>query len=111
MTLSLLFWATIVAAIISFWWQSDKVKNFALAQVVRHCKNQNLQLLDQTMVLRSVWPARDSEGSLKMRRCYDFEFASTGQARYKGSIELLGHQLQHFELEAHILPSDEDFFV
>ena len=108
MSLSLLFWATLVIALISFWWQSDKIKPLALAHVYRHCKNQNLQLLDQTMVLAGVWPVRDETGSLKMRRRYRFEFASTGSERYQGIIVLNGQSLQSMELEAHILPEDND---
>jgi len=60
------------------------------------------------MVLRGVWPARDEGGSLKIRRRYGFEFTSTGQARYQGTIILLGHVLKNLELEAYILPSDDD---
>lgn len=60
------------------------------------------------MVLRGVWPIRDEQGSLKIRRRYVFEFSSTGEARYQGTITLLGHVLKSLELEAHILPSDDD---
>jgi hypothetical protein len=108
LTLSLLFWATIAAALISFWWQSDKIKSVALKVVAQHCKNQGLQLLDQTMVLSGLWPIRVESGSLVLRRRYAFEFTSTGQERYRGSIELQGRQLNHFELAPHILPSDSD---
>lgn len=108
MSLSVIFWITVVAALISFWWQSDQVKHIALAHVYRYCKAQNLQLLDQVMVLRGVWPARDELGSLKLRRRYSFEFTSTGQARYTGRVELFGNRLQNMELEAHIVPDEED---
>ena len=90
MTLSFIFWTTLVIALISFWWQSDKVKSMALAVVYRHCKSQNLQLLDQTMVLKGVWPVRDEQDSLVIRRRYRFEFTSTGEARYQGTITLNG---------------------
>jgi hypothetical protein len=103
-SLSLLFWITVVIALISFWWQSDQVKHIALTHVYRYCKTQNLQLLDQSMVLRGVWPARDEQGSLKLRRRYSFEFTSTGEARYQGTVELFGNRLQKLELEAHIFP-------
>lgn len=108
MSLSLLFWATVATAIISFWWQSDKIKNGALAYVVRHCKKQNLQLLDQTMVLKGVWLVRDQQGSLRFRRKYSFEFTSTGEARYQGLVVLHGTVLTSMELDAYIIPEDED---
>lgn len=106
LTLSLLFWATLVAALISFWWQSDKIKTVALQFVTQHCKNQGLQLLDQTMVLSGLWPIRGESGSLMLRRRYGFEFTSTGQERYIGTVELKGRQLSHFALAPHILPDE-----
>ena len=97
-----------VAAIISFWWQSDKVKHRALAQVVRYCRGQNLQLLDQTLVLKGVWPVRDEQGSLTIRRKYSFEFTSTGEARYHGWLILHGTVLHRLELDAYIIPDDDN---
>ena len=108
MSLSLMFWATVVAAVISFWWRSDKIKHDSLAHVLRYCKNQNLQLLDQTLVLRGVWPVRDQNGSLIFRRRYGFEFTSTGEVRYQGRVVLYGALLQSMDLEAYIIPDDED---
>jgi hypothetical protein len=107
-SLSLLFWTTVAAAIISFWWQSDKIKSGTLAHVSRHCKNQNLQLLDQTLVLRGIWLIRDEQGSLRFRRKYGFELTSTGEARYQGLVTLYGAVLARMELEAYIVPEDED---
>jgi len=107
MSLSFLFWSTVVAALISFWWQGDKVKGIALSYVYRHCKEQNLQLLDQTMVLKGLWPARDEGGSLRLRRRYGFEFTSTGETRSQGMIELYGTRLHNIQLDAHILPDDQ----
>ena len=62
------------------------------------------------MVLKGVWPMRDEQGSLKIRRRYGFEFTSTGEARYQGTIILLGQLQKSLEFEAHILPRDEDLF-
>jgi len=107
---SVLFWLAVAAILVTFWWQSDKIKRAALVHVIRYCKNHSLQLLDQTMMLKGVWASRDEIGSLKIRRRYVFEFSSTGQARYQGEIVLLGHILKSMELEAHILPEDEDRF-
>ncbi len=108
MSLSLLFWATVVAAVISFWWRSDKIKHGALAQVSRYCKNQTLQLLDQTLVLKGVWLVRNEKGSLVFRRKYSFEFTSTGEIRYQGRVVLYGALLHSMDLEAYIIPDDED---
>ncbi len=108
MTLSFLIWSTLIAAFISFWWQGDKVKGVALSHVYRLCKEQNLQLLDQTMVLKGVWPVRDDEGALRLRRRYNFEFTSTGEARTQGNVELLGMRLYKLHLDPHMLPNESD---
>lgn len=106
LTLSGLVWATFFAALISFWWQSDRIKTLALNFVVRYCKEHKLQLLDQTMVLRAVWPARDTSGTLRLKRKYSFEFTSTGEQRYRGEAVLLGYNLLKLEMDAHIIPDE-----
>ncbi len=111
MTLSFLFWSAVAAAFVSFWWQGDRIKTIALSHVYRHCKEQNLQLLDQTMVLKGVWPARDDEGSLRLRRRYGFEFTSTGELRSEGTVELFGAKLQKLHLDPYMLPDDHDRFL
>lgn len=95
-------------ALISFWWQGDKIKGTALQYLYDYCRQQDLQLLDQTIVLKGVWPRRNDYGSLQLRRRYGFEFTSTGEERYTGLIELSGRRLQRIEVQAHILPESDD---
>jgi len=108
MSLSFIFWSTCVAGLVSFWWQSDKIKNMALAQVLQYCQQQQLQLLDQTMVLKGLRLGRNDSGILQIQRRYAFEFTSTGEERYAGLVELSGSKLRHIELAAHILPEERD---
>jgi hypothetical protein len=103
-SLSLLFWIAFFAALISFWWHSDKSKSAALAIATQHCKLNELQLLDQSMVIRGIWPMRDDDHVLRLRRRYQFEFTSTGEQRYRGELVLLGTQLQSMALEPYIIP-------
>jgi hypothetical protein len=107
LSLEFIFWATCVAALISFWWHSDRIKAIALQKIAHACRQQGLQLLDQTMVLSGLWPARDAEGKLTLRRRYRFEFSSTGSKRYSGELTLIGSQIDTLELDPHILPEDE----
>ncbi|MCY4356738.1 MAG: DUF3301 domain-containing protein [Gammaproteobacteria bacterium] len=97
---------TLLAALIALWWQSDQVKRRALQLVRQRCSQLNLQLLDQTMVLRGLWPGRDSQGVLRMRRRYEFEFTSTGQTRHTGLLVLVGAIVQSLELEPHPIPEE-----
>lgn len=110
-SLSFLIWSTVIASLVAFWWGGDKVKSIAMGHVYRLCKEQKLQLLDQTMVLKGVWPVRDGEGSLRLRRRYIFEFTSTGEARSQGSAELHGMRLHKLHLDPHLLPDDHEKFL
>jgi len=110
-SLSFLIWSTVIASLVAFWWGGDKVKSIAMGHVYRLCKEQKLQLLDQTMVLKGVWPVRDGEGSLRLRRRYIFEFTSTGEARSQGSAELHGMRLHKLHLDPHMLPDDHEKFL
>lgn len=93
--------------IAGYWWQSGVYKGRARELAVAHCREQDLQLLDQSMVIIGIWPVRGADGRLALRRRYQFEFASTGDRRYQGRLELLGLALQKIELEAYKLP-DQD---
>lgn len=108
LTLSSIFWTALAVALLSFWWQGDKVKSIALQYLYQYFRQQDLQLLDQTIVLKGVWPHRGESGALELRRRYGFEFTSTGEQRYQGLIELSGRKLQRIDLEAHILPDSND---
>lgn len=107
LTLSSIFWTSLAVALISFWWKGDQVKSAALQHLYQYFREQDLQLLDQTIVLKGVWPLRGESGSLQLRRRYGFEFTSTGEERYKGLIEFNGRRLQRIDLEAHILPDSD----
>ena len=108
LTLSSIVWTALAFALISFWWQGDMIKRHALAHLYQYFREQDLQLLDQTIVLKGVWPCRNDFGSLQLRRRYGFEFTSTGEQRYQGMIELSGRRLQRIELDAHILPDSQN---
>lgn len=64
----------------------DRARSIA----ARICRQQNLQLLDQTVALRKMAPGRDSRGTLRVNREFRFEFSSNGADRHGGEIRLLG---------------------
>ncbi len=90
--------------VLHYWWQSGEYKNRALALALQHCRQLNLQLLDQSMVIRGYWPKRFEDGKWRIRRSYQFEFTSTGHQRYRGNLILFGSRLDSVELEAYQLP-------
>ena len=107
-SLSFLSWLTFIVALGAFWWGSDSVKSLAISHTLKYCRDSNVQLLDQTMVLKGLWPVRTSDDYIQLRRRYQFEFTSTGAIRNKGQIVLIGTRIKAIELEAHIFPEDQD---
>ncbi len=87
-------------------WHSDPFRTRARELATRHCRELDLQLLDQSVVIRGIWPVRAQDGRWQMRRTYHFEFASVGDRRYQGVIVLLGLRALSIELEAYRLPDD-----
>lgn len=98
-----LFWLTLIAFLLYHWWQSQKVKEVALRHTRKHCKELELQLLDDNINLRGFWLKRDDKGQLRIWRAYNFEFSSTGDERYSGRVITLGHKITDLQLEPHRL--------
>lgn len=100
-----LFWLMLIAGVVLFWYRGLAVRERALVAVRRHCDEMNLQLLDQTVALRSLWIGRNTAGRLSLRRRYGFEFTSTGDERYQGQISFLGNKVETIHTDAHRLNS------
>lgn len=99
--LSDLFWLALTACLCLMWWQNLKVREYATRQVRAYCQQQDVQLLDESIALKSMKPRRNSKGLLELERCYQFSFTSTGDERYDGLIRLSGRRVQGFELPPH----------
>jgi len=78
-----------------------KLKELAQSAVEVYCDQQGVQLLDGTIFLRRLRVARDSRGSLRIKREFQFEFTVTGGDRNQGWIRLLGKRITGLELAPH----------
>jgi hypothetical protein len=101
--LSDLFWLLALAAIGMYWWHAHAVKEIALQVTRKRCQELDVQLLDETVVLRGLWLRRGEGGALRWWRSYLFEFTATGDDRYPGSVEMLGRRVIALELAPHRL--------
>jgi hypothetical protein len=101
-----LFWLVLLGTAGLYLWHSGQFKGRARSLALNHCKQLDLQLLDDSMVISGLWPVRGAAGSLVFRRNYRFEFASIGDRRYQGEVVMIGMQLVHIELETYKLPPD-----
>jgi hypothetical protein len=106
-SLANLLWLVLFGTAGLYLWRSGQFKGSARSLALNHCKQLELQLLDDSMVITGLWPVRSVAGSLVFRRTYRFEFASIGDRRYQGEIVMIGMQLVHIELETYKLPSTD----
>ncbi|MFT5722004.1 MAG: hypothetical protein ACI9W6_002322 [Motiliproteus sp.] len=104
LTLTDLVCFLVVAVVTYLWWHGRGLKDSALGVVKRYCDEQQLQLLDEGLVLSKVRILRSDAGILCLRRQYRFEFSSTGDERYCGTIDVLGKRIQSIKLDPHRMP-------
>ena len=87
-----------IAALAWFIWDGLKAREAAVAASRAACAAEQAMFLDDTVAVRSLRPVR-TEGSLKLRRVYSFEYSVTGNDRHNGSIVLIGDQVIVLNLE------------
>lgn len=75
------------------WFDSLKARETALRAARAACAADGYLLLDDTVAIASLKPARNDEGRLQLQRSYDFEYSDTGNNRITGGIVLLGHRV------------------
>lgn len=101
--LNALFWLLVLGLFIYYSWRAFQAKDMAFAAARRHCKEMQVQMLDQTVYLRRLWIKRDARGRPGLWRAFHFEFTVTGGDRYFGRVLMLGRHIQQVELEPHRL--------
>lgn len=102
MPLSESFFLLLAAAGVWFWLDCLKARESAVRAAQASCRDEGVQFLDETVVLRSMRPARDGDGRLCLRRIYGFEFSDTGDNRRQGSVALLGQEIEWLHVRPHL---------
>ncbi len=87
-----------------FWLDSLKARDAAIQAARKACAAESLQLLDDTVSIASLKPARDDEGRLMLQRVYTFEYSDTGDNRRRGSVVLLGHNVSMINIGLRLAP-------
>src|SRR5262245_15642621 len=87
------------AAGVAFWIDSLRARERALAAGRAACERSGLQLLDETVSGAGLRLARNEDGELRIRRVFVFEFSDTGNNRRRGSVVVLGAQVQDLYIE------------
>ena len=96
----------LMGAGIWLWLDSLKTREIGVRAAQQACTEEGLQLLDDTVVIRSLRPVRDDDGQLRLRRVYAFEYSDTGDNRRPGSVTLLGHHVEilHVRPQLYVVP-------
>ena len=88
-----IFGILILAGAAWLWLDSLKAREVAVRTARSACLAEGLMLLDDTVAISNLRPARDDDGHVKLQRAYNFEYSDTGNNRLTGSIVLLGHRV------------------
>ena len=96
-----------LAAAAWLWMDSLRARETGIRAAREACAEEGLQLLDETVVIRSLRPARDDDGQLRLRRVFAFEYSDNGDNRRAGSITLLGHEIEllHVRPKLYVVPN------
>lgn len=102
MPLTETFFLLLAGAAFWFWLDTLRAREIGIDAARRACADDGLQFLDETVVGRSVRPARDGEGRLRLRRVFAFEYSDTGDNRRSGSVAMLGHEVEWLHVRPHL---------
>jgi len=95
----------ILAGLAWLWFDSLKAREAAVRAARAACAAEGLMLLDDTVAISNLKPARDDDGRLKLQRAYDFEYSDTGDNRLQGSVVLRGHRVIVLNVGSHAAPA------
>ncbi|APZ44222.1 DUF3301 domain-containing protein [Acidihalobacter ferrooxydans] len=84
----------VIAVIVLVWVDALRAREAALRACRRATQRFELQLLDETVALRRLRPARTRSGRVGLRRHYSFEYSVQGNERRQGEIVMLGRHVQ-----------------
>lgn len=99
LTLILLF------LVVWFLWSGIRSKEIACDVGLLHCQKHNVQFLDQTVERLKLKFTRDSRNNPCWYRSFRFEFATSGEHRYQGVIEMYGHRLKSIKMDPYPDPN------
>ncbi len=87
------------ATLVWFWYDSMRAREAAVAFGEAACAREGWQFLDQTVALDAITVGRNRRGRVTLRRIYRFEFSDDGWTRRKGSLMLVGDQVELIRME------------
>lgn len=81
-----------------FWHDTIRARETGMKAARGACERTGVQLLDDTVALRTMRPARNEAGHFTLRRVYEFEFSGSGFDRQRGAVVLLGREVEMLDI-------------
>lgn len=88
-----------LAAVVWYWRDSLKSRERAVMASRLACKQLEVQLLDDTVVLIKLRLCRTRSGTMALCRLYDFDFTLDGEHRRSGSVSMRGDLIEDITLD------------
>ncbi|MDD1613559.1 MAG: DUF3301 domain-containing protein [Methylococcaceae bacterium] len=82
-----------------YWFNAQKAKEIALGTARAHCLAMEVQMLDDYVALNGIWLKKDKLRKMQLRRSFLFEFSSTGNERYNGTVLMLGRRVESIYMD------------
>ncbi len=101
-----LWWGLGLAAVVVWWRQATLALEAARSAGRRACRQAEVQFLDDSVVRLRIRLERGAGGRVHVRRRYGFEFATLGDRRYRGWVDVAGRRVLKVELEPHAVPEE-----
>jgi len=84
---------------VGYWAGAMRSQEHARQAAGQACRQQDVQLLDDTVALTRIRLRRDSGGRVVLQRDYRFEYTPDGDTRYGGSVRLFGGRVVQVALD------------
>lgn len=89
-----LFGLLALGAIVAVWHDSLRAREHALVVIKRACRELNVQLLDETVVVSKLSLQRSPRGWPRLRRTFQFDVSINGADRFRGHAQVVGNRVE-----------------
>lgn len=90
--------------VVWFLWSGIRCKEIACKAGESYCQRHHVQFLDQTVERKILRLTVDARKNPCWYRSFQFEFATDGEHRYLGHIEMYGQRLKSIDMEPYPEP-------
>lgn len=83
----------LLLSLFALFWRGRGVRELACRHAFERCRREGVQLLDDQVAFAGWRWLKNSQGSGRLVRRYQFEFSSNGVDRHRGLLSMQGRQL------------------